>query len=44
MSGETQFHLAAVRAEILTGLSKGGFPGLGVLATPVFLARRFAVG
>lgn len=44
MPGETQFHLAAVRAEILTGLSKGGFPPLRVLAAPVFLAHRFAVG
>jgi hypothetical protein len=44
MSGDTQFHLATVRAEILAGLPKGGFPGPDVLATPVFLAGRLAVG
>ncbi len=44
MSGETQFHLAAVRGEILAGLPKGEFPGPDVLATPVFLAGRLAVG
>ncbi len=44
MSGETQFHLAAVRAEILTGPSKGGFPPPGVLAQPVFPASRPAAG
>ena len=44
MPGETQFHLAAVRGEILAGLPKGWFPGPDVLATAVFLAGRLAVG
>ena len=44
MSGETQFYLAAVRTEIPAGPSKGGFPPLGVLARPVFLAGLLSAG
>ena len=36
MSAEIQFYLAAVLAVIILGLSKGGFSGLGMLATPIF--------
>jgi uncharacterized protein len=35
MSGQIQFYLVAVLAVIILGLSKGGFSGLGSLATPI---------
>ncbi len=35
MSGEMEFYLVAVPAVIVLGLSKGGFAGLGSLATPM---------
>ena len=44
MPGETQFHPAAVLPAILTGLSKDGLSGSGVLAAPVFRAGRLAAG
>jgi uncharacterized membrane protein YfcA len=36
MSGEMQFYLVGVLVVIILGLSKGGFSGLGMLATPIF--------
>ena len=36
MSAEIQFYLVAVLVVIILGLSKGGFSGLGMLATPMF--------
>jgi hypothetical protein len=36
MSAEIQFYLVAVLVVIILGLSKGGFSGLGMPATPIF--------